>query len=202
MAKISDSDLKDILVNPVLNSRGQYVCDCVFCGKPRHMYVSKLTQAFDCKKCGEAGSVYKLLRFFNKLYLLEWATIEVRQLIKTVSEISEDDVEEIVLEELPIVRLPAGWKLFGSTDYLKKRGLSTEQIKHYKFGETSLISKYENYVIFPIFDNGKIRGFIGRYASKKVPKDKLRYNNSSGTNFSKLLDGFDEIIKGVTTTVK
>jgi len=201
MSKISDSDLKDILVNPVLNSRGQYVCDCVFCGKTRHMYVSKLTQAFDCKKCGEAGSVYKLLRFFNKLYLLEGATIEVRQLIKTVSEISEDDVEEIVLEELPIVRLPAGWKLFGSTDYLKKRGLSTEQIKHYKFGETSLISKYENYVIFPIFDNGKIRGFIGRYASKKVPKDKLRYNNSSGTNFSKLLDGFDEIIKGVTTTV-
>lgn len=50
---ISDSDLRDLLINPKLNRKGQYVCDCIFCGKERHMYVSKQTQLFDCKKCGE-----------------------------------------------------------------------------------------------------------------------------------------------------
>ena len=63
---IADSDLRDLLVNPKLNRRGQYVCDCIFCGKEGHMYVSKQTQLFDCKKCGEYGSIYKLLKQLDK----------------------------------------------------------------------------------------------------------------------------------------
>jgi len=199
MNKIDDSDLKGLLVNSKLNTRGQYICDCPFCGKAQHFYISKLTQRWDCKKCSESGSIYKLLRFLNKSYLLEGATIEFRDSINGVGFVEED--EKITLEDLPVVKMPAGWKVCESSKYLFSRGLNKRHYIRYQFGEANIISKYKGYVLFPIYDNSKIRGFVGRWADKKVPKDKLRYNNSPGTDFSKLLDGFDEIIKDVTNTV-
>ena len=200
MNKIDDNDLRGLLLNSKLNTRGQYICDCPFCGKSKHFYISRDTQKWDCKKCGEAGGIYKLLNFLNKTYLLEGATVEKRDYLKGVNELSEG--EEIVLEDLPIVKMPVGWKVFDKSDYLEKeRKLSKQQMKRYNLGHTDILFKYKDYVLFPIYDNLKIRGFVGRYAKKKVPKDFLRYNNSAGTDFSKLLDGFDDIIKGVTTTV-
>lgn len=64
-----------------------------------------------------------------------------------------------------------------------------------------MFRKYDNYIIIPIYDDGVIRGFIGRYADKKVPDNKLRYNNSGGTQFSNLLFGYDEITTNTTTVI-
>lgn len=201
---ISDEDLRDILINPKLNRRGQYVCDCIFCGKERHMYVSKQTQLFDCKKCGEYGSIYKLLKQLDKTYLLGGATVEIRESIQSLRSLVEEQIadDEVTLKDLPVIKMPAGWKVsVASTEYLLGRGITPADCKRYKIGATDLFRKYQNYVLIPIYDGGKIRGFVGRYGAKKVPSDRLRYNNSIGTEFSELLFGYDEITENTTTVI-
>jgi hypothetical protein len=201
---IDDSDLKDLLINPKLNRSGQYVCDCIFCGKEGHMYVSKETQLFDCKKCGEHGSIYKLLKQLGKTYLLGGSTIEIRDTIQSLRNMLEKELEndEVMLKELPLVSMPAGWKIsLTSTAYLKNRGITPDDCKRYNIGATKLFKKYENYVLIPVYDNKEIKGFVGRYGSKKVPDNKLRYNNSAGTKFSELLFGYDEITENTSTVI-
>ena len=72
---ISDSDLREILKVHKETHSGQYVCDCIFCGKERHFYINKKTQLFDCKKCGASGNIFKLLQYLDKLYLLGGKTV-------------------------------------------------------------------------------------------------------------------------------
>lgn len=200
--KIDDSELKDILINPKLNRRGQYVCDCIFCGKEKHMYVSKDTQLFDCKKCGEYGSIYKLLKQLDKTYLLGGATVELTDIIKSIRQCLQDELDEDEeLSVLPAKKMPVGFKVSRASNYLMNRGITDFDCKRYKLGYTTLMKKYENYVLVPIYDNGEIRGFLGRYGAKSVPDDRLRYNNSIGTDFASLLFGYDEIVKDKTKTV-
>lgn len=202
--RISDEDLRDLLINPHLTRSGQYVCDCIFCGKEQHMYVNKTTQMFDCKKCHEYGSIYKILKHLDKLYLLEGSTIKEQERIESIREmtqelVSNDDTE---LSELPVKKMPVGWKVSAkSTKYLLSRGITPEDCERYNIGATDMFRKYENYVLIPIYDNGKIRGFLGRYGARKVPDNKLRYNNSIGTEFSELLFGYDEITERTSTVI-
>lgn len=201
---ISDIDLRDILNNPILNSRGEYICTCVFCGKERHMYVNKRTQLFDCKRCGEHGSVYKILVQLGKTYLLQGRTIEHKEQIDSLRKILVNSVEqhEVTLNTLPSVVMPAGWKVAeNSTEYLLGRGITPADCRRYNIGMTHLFEKYKNYVLIPVYDNKEIRGFVGRYAAKKVPVDKLRYNNSPGAKFAELLFGYDEITNNTITVI-
>ena len=201
--KIDDNDLRDLLINPKLNRRGQYICDCPFCGKEKHFYISKDTQMWDCKKCGEAGSIYKLLKQLGKTYLLGGATVENRDVLQSIKKMLEEEraSTEEELRLLPVTKMPVGFKVGRASTYLTDRGVTDFDIKRYHLGYTTLMKKYENYVLVPIYDNGEIRGFLGRYGAKKVPKDKLRYNNSVGTDFSELLFGYDEITEGTTTVI-
>ena len=200
--KISDEDLRSCLNIKKETKTHEYVCDCVFCGKEGHMYVNKNTQLFDCKKCGEYGNIYKLLSHLGKTYLLGGRTIQADDEIRSLKSLNESEDEEVVLEELPVVKMPAGWKVSkGSTAYLLGRGISAADCVRYNIGSTKLVSKFKNYVLIPIYDNNKVRGFIGRYGSKQVPDGKLRYNNSIGTEFAKLMFGYDEIVSGETSTV-
>lgn len=110
--------------------------------------------------------------------------------------------DEVTLKDLPVIKMPAGWKVsVASTKYLLGRGITPADCKRYKIGATDLFRKYQNYVLIPIYDGGKIRGFVGRYGAKKVPSDRLRYNNSIGTEFSELLFGYDEITENTTTVI-
>ena len=197
--KISDSDLRDLLTNYKLNRTGQYICDCPFCGKERHFYVSKSKQMFDCKKCGESGNIYKLLRHFNKLYLLQGATVEQRDELKSIKTIMLEgsSQNELELAELPIIALPKGFRIVPKNRYLNSRGLTSDDIRRYRIGVVRSDDwKIDGYVIIPVFDNGEIRGYVGRYGAKQVPKGRLRYSNSVGVPFGELLYGYDEIPDG------
>nr|DAS96414.1 MAG TPA: DNA directed DNA polymerase [Caudoviricetes sp.] len=197
--KISDSDLRDLLTNYKLNRTGQYICDCPFCGKERHFYVSKSKQMFDCKKCGESGNIYKLLRHFNKLYLLQGATVEQRDELKSIKTIMLEgsSQNELELAELPIIALPKGFRIVPKNRYLNSRGLTSDDIKRYGIGVVRSDDwKIDGYIIIPVFDNGEIRGYVGRYGAKQVPKGRLRYSNSVGVPFGELLYGYDEIPDG------
>ena len=201
---ISDGDLREILEVEKETRSGQYICRCPFCGKESHMYVNKRTQMWDCKKCGEYGNIYKLLRFLDKTYLLQGATITDSDTITSVREMLANEIEnsEVGLLELPEVKMPVGWKVLkNSNSYLMGRGITPELCKRYHMGATNMFRKYKNYVLIPIYDGGKVRGFIGRYGSKHVPDDKLRYNNSIGTEFSQLLFGYDEITSRTRTVI-
>lgn len=198
--RISDADLTSILTNVKLNNRGQYICDCPFCGKERHFYISQKTQLWDCKKCGEYGNIGKLLRKLQKNYLLEGSTIEVRDNINSIRRMNEDSIETSLIEELPVVKMPIGWRV-RCNSYLLSRGLDSEDCVRYNIGYTELMSKYSNYILIPVYDNGEIKGYVGRFASKCVPDGVLRYKNSPGTKFSDLLFGYDEINDQTTSVI-
>ena len=202
--KIDDNDLQSILLNPKLNRRGQYICDCPFCGKERHFYISKQTQLFDCKKCGEYGSIYKLLKALDKSYLLGGPTVEDREVITSIRKMIQEEAgeDEVQLTELPEVLMPAGWKVAVSgIKYLRDRGVTSVDCRRYNIGQTRLFRKYKNYILMPVYDGGIIRGFVGRYGAKQVPENRLRYNNSVGTVFSQLLYGYDEITTNTLTVI-
>lgn len=204
MKLISDDDLKDLLINPKPTRSGQYIADCPLCGKEQHFYISRKTQMWDCKKCHSYGSIYKLLRLLDKTYLLAGSTIENKERIESIREmtqelISNDDTE---LSELPVKKMPVGWKVSAkSTKYLLSRGITPEDCKRYNIGATDMFRKYENYVLIPVYDGGDIRGFLGRYGARKVPDNKLRYNNSIRTEFAELLFGYDEITDNTSTVI-
>lgn len=201
LLRISDDDLRNCLVNPRLTRSGEYVCDCIFCGKEQHMYVNKKTQMFDCKKCHTCGSIYKILKQLDRLYLLGDKTVELNDGLKSIRQLSQNTSEDIItLKELPDVKMPVGFKV-GVNRYLRERGLTTEDCRKYGIGETDIVFKYRNYVLIPIRDGGRVKGFLGRYAAKVVPEGRLRYNNSRNTNFASLLFGYDDIVPGVTNTV-
>lgn len=202
--KISDEDLRSIINVEKETRSNQYISTCPFCGKPSHFYINKKNQQWDCKKCGESGGIFKLLRHLDKLYLLGAPTVKKVNAIKSIRQIQEDEAgqnsEEI--QPLPEVKMPAGFKVFDYVSpYLQQRQITMEDIKHWEFGQTRIVSRFIDYLLIPIRDGGKIRGYIGRYASRHVPDGKLRYSNSLNTDFSCLLFGYDDIIEGETETV-
>ena len=201
---ISDVELKEILHVEQETRSGQYICTCPFCGIEQHFYINKKTQMFDCKKCGEFGNIYKLLRFLDKTYLLNGATIENTDTIVSIRSMLASELEssEVSVTELPEVKMPVGWRVLrNSNPYLLNRGITPELCERYKFGSTKMLRKYDNYVLIPIYDGGKIRGYVGRYGSKRVPEGKLRYNNSIGTQFAQLLFGYDDITENTATVI-
>ena len=126
---ISDVELKEILHVEKETRRGQYICRCPFCGKESHMYVNKRTQMWDCKKCGEYGNIYKLLRFLDKTYLLNGATIENADTIVSVRSMLANSLEssEVSVTELPEIKMPVGWRVLeNSNPYLLSRGITPE----------------------------------------------------------------------------
>lgn len=200
---IPDIELRSILHVVKETRSGQYIIDrCPYCSKELHFYVNRKTQLFDCKKCGVTGSIYSLLKHLNKLYLLGDKTVEVEDEIKSIRQIESEETKkkDEDIKELPEKHMPVGFKIV-CDKYLSGRGITKDDCNKYKIGKTKLSFKYQDYILIPIYDGGKIRGFLGRYGSKTVPEDKLRYKNSIDTDFSCLLYGYDDIVEGETKTV-
>lgn len=200
---ISLDDLKTVIGDYKENRTNQLICTCPFCHKEKHFYIDKKTQLWDCKKCQRHGSIFSLLKQLDKTYLLGDATVERVDEIKSIRIIEQEEntLSEMKIDDLPIKHMPVGFKVKRANEYLKNRGISDEDCKRYNIGYTNILKKYQNYILIPIYDNNKIRGFIGRFASKIVPDNKLRYNNSISTEFGELMFGYDEIIANKTSTV-
>lgn len=198
---ISLEDLKTILPDYKENRTGQLISTCPFCHKEKHFYIDKNTQLWDCKKCQRHGSIFSLLKQLDKTYLLGDATIEQTDEIKTIREENDINNKSGDIKLLPVRKMPVGFKVRKPNEYLLSRGIDKKDCERYHIGSTKLMSKYNNYILIPIYDENEIRGFIGRYGNKKVPENKLRYNNSKNTEFGELLFGYDDIKKTLTNTV-
>lgn len=195
-------DVRELLgTNGRFNSRRtEYITKCPFCGKESHFYVNVNTLRFSCKKCWEEGGVYKLLSQFDKLYLLEGATIEEREVISKIRDLTTSAAEDVKLEPLPPRKMPVGYKVCLHDTYLERdRGLTPAVMKRYAIGRTKLVRRYADYILIPVTTDGVITAFQGRYASKKVPPDALRWRNDTGADFAKMLYGYDDIkVPGAT----
>lgn len=198
---ILDSDLRNSIKVQKETRSGQYICDCPFCGKEMHFYIDKKSQLWDCKKCGVTGNIYKLLVHLDKTYLIGNKSVEARDKIISIRNLNNVVEDGDDVEDIPIKKMPIGYRVDLNNAYLKSRGITKRLIEHYKIGTSRIIDRYKNYILIPIYNNKEIRGFLGRYASSKVPDGKLRYCNSLKTDFGKLLFGYDDIVSGITNTI-
>ena len=186
--------LKEVLQNIVESSRNHYRATCPFCYKDDHFYINKSTFLWDCKKCGEKGNLFKLLRHCDKSDLLEFETeLFVPKLF------SSKKREEIQKPSNSIVKLPATYKRVYKDKYLSGRGFSKFDFKRYEVGRVKH-GKYRNYVLFPVLEAGVLRGFLGRIVFDKKTIKSIEFNTGKSVakyrnegKFNRLLYGIDEI---------
>ena len=125
--------------------------------------------------------------------------------------LEEDEIDD----ELDIVEMPESWKRCYKNRYLKSRGFVGDDYDYFPVGTTrGLNFKFDDYVIFPIIDNGDTVGYVSRHIWDKHTIDEYnktakrngkfqirRYNNSTDNDFVKLLYNYDAVIEDETDTV-
>lgn len=199
--KITDDELKELLVRPKFGAQFHYIASCPYCNKDGHFYVNRKTYLWDCKKCNEEGNLFKLLAHLGKLFMLgEFKSIDIRRID---AKLGKEELEDEVIDKgfVPNKLLPVGFKRKYEDEYLTKRGLTESNLKKYRIGYTSLLSSLKDYVIFSVDEDGHCKGYVARYTKPIKDKEKLRYNNSRHTNFSRLLFGYDDMVEGTHTAI-
>lgn len=201
------------------------VPECVWCGKTGGklgIYVGpeKNGKIFGMAHCFSCGRTCKNInRFVEEIGrsdlqvkdTAKFTPIEVPEFFN----LEEDEIDD----ELVVVEMPESWKRCFKNPYLKHRGFTTDDYAYFPVGTTrGLNFKFDDYVVFPIYDDGDIVGYIGRHTWSKEKIDEYnrrarlqrkyeikRYNNSGfkeGENdFVKLLYNYDSVVEDETDTV-
>lgn len=200
--------LKNVIVS---GQRGWYLCDCVFCGKEQHLGVifGKVISSFVCFKCGEKGTIFKLLKKLGRL--------DVVRDFNSVNVLSDIVVDKVNIEyekreidiDMSKKRMPLGFTRVYENEYLDSRGFSLYQ--KYIVGTTKIESKLVGYIIFILQnESGDCIGYLARTTKtkqeidaieKETGKKYLRYRNSLNTDFSKFLFGLNEITENTKTVI-
>lgn len=166
-----------------------------------------------CFRCDSKFSLFKLLKSIDRLDLWSFdgdLTFNYKDRLEGFLKIVERDDIGVETSE---IRLPLGFKFITSDEYLNKRGFLPEQYSQFNVG-TSIEPRHRDKVVFLIKEDSKLVGYISRSKkSKEWHKENmklakegkcklvLRYDNSEGTDFEKLVGGIDEVIEGETHTV-
>lgn len=208
--------LIDLLPSAIANHKGtNFMCTCPLCNKPDHFGIAilKKNHPWRCLKCGETGTIFRLLKILGRVDLL--SEIDVTDIVEVKSKIqliAEEEDYEVEIQALPNITLPLGWKRVLSNDYLTSRGFSDEDFQYNTIGVTKLDRKFLNYIISPVYYEGNIKGYIARHIwdkdkikeYNKDPKNKFRkiarYLNSEDA-FSMLLGGIDECSEDTHTVI-
>ena len=195
---------------------------CPVCGKGGSKYGiyigpdtdKKKTFMSHCFKCGATTTTLNdLLDLVGRSDLKVEETASFKPL--EIPDFLKIDNDDEIDDELGIVEMPQAWKRCYKNDYLKRRGFTFDDYEYFPVGTTrGLNFKFDNYVIFPIYDNGDIVGYVSRHIWPKDEIDKYnekarwagkyeirRYNNSTENDFVKLLYNYDSIIEDETDTV-
>lgn len=200
-----------------INQRGWITgVKCPFCGSDSKFGVRLNTEkdrkndvSFNCfrGKCGAHGTEYHILKQFNSLHIFfEGEFIGNKE---RVEKAINDQQNRIIDIEAIDRSIPLGFKRINHHPYLQSRGFEEWQYEAYSIGQTKLITKLRDYVIFLIKEEGKNKGYVSRltWSDKKVVDyrqttglEPLRYLNES-VEFSKLLFGIDEISNDTHTII-
>lgn len=166
-----------------------------------------------CFKCGHTTkSLDQLLDLLHRPDLkiedkASFAPLDVPDFYK----LDENEIDD----ELAEVEMPLGWKRTFKNAYLKNRGFTVDDFAYFPVGTTrGLNFKFDNYVVFPIIDDGITVGYVARHiwskdaiddyntqAKRKGKYEIRRYNNSTDNDFVKLLYNYDAVIEDETDTV-
>lgn len=182
-----------IYIGPETNKKKLFMSHCFSCGKT----VKDLNQLLD--DIGRSDLKIEDTVSFTALEIPDFFKIE------------ENEIDD----ELAVIEMPDGWKRCYKNPYLKERGFVFDDFEYFPVGTTrGLNFKFDNYVIFPIIDNGDIVGYVSRHTWDKKKIDEYnsnarlkgkyeirRYNNSIDNDFVKLLYNYDSIKEDITDTV-
>lgn len=165
-----------------------------------------------CFSCGHTTTdVNRLLEDLGRSDLKIVETADLTQPVVPIFALEEDEIDD----ELGIVEMPEGWKRCFKNPYLKGRGFTYDDYDFFPVGTTRGLNwKFDNYVVFPIIDNGDMVGYVARHIWSKEKIDEYnrkaklagkyeirRYNNSTDNDFVKLLYNYDAVIEDETDTV-
>lgn len=194
---------------------------CPFCGKTGGKYgiyisvETKNKQPFmsHCFSCGHTTrTLNQLLEVLGRtdLKIEEKASFKPLD-IPDFYRLDEDEIDD----DLLVIDMPEGWKRCFKNQYLKNRGFNVDDFTYFPVGTTrGLNFKFDNYVVFPIIDNGDTVGYVSRHIWSKSAIDEYntqarrqgkyeirRYNNSTENDFVKLLYNYDAVVEDETDTV-
>lgn len=92
-------------------SSGQFVTDCIFCGKPGRFYIDPEKGLWSCKKCGESGNTYSFLAAYHSLLL--------------------ESTQDADWKELITLRKSIGWKTYRDAELARIPSTSTWMVPVY-----------------------------------------------------------------------
>jgi hypothetical protein len=197
--------------------------NCPYCNKTEHLsIIFGEVSSFTCKRCGEHGSLYKLLEKVDRKDLI----LGNKDFISTnnkIEGINENIISTKVFDfNLPIKQKPLGFIRIFENDYLESRNFTKQHFEIYTIG----ISTFDPFVNkdYIIFVCNQFKNEVGWLARSKKSKEEidainvirkqkelpkyLRWQNSIDTDFSNILFGFDEleentkiviVVEGVTS---
>ena len=216
--KLSREKLEQLLSDCRLDARREnLVTKCPKCGYNEFGISLAENHLFGCyrkKKCGFTGNIFTLLHYLGKYeeYVTRGEIYSVSNTNTIEKKIRSGVNKEIEITDSPNLSLPVGWKSTQSHPYLDERGFTTADYQKYNPGVTKLLSKFQNYIIFPVVENKEIKGYVARHIWSKSKIDSWnkskekglqiqRYRNSSEADFSKLVLGIDELSEQTETLI-
>lgn len=163
-----------------------------------------------CMRCGESSSLYNYLVYIGRSDLLTGFSAPIKDEIKSFEEPNHSEEEITPKQDF---ELPKGFKRIYFDEYLDDRGFSSKDYKKYHIG-VSTERKLRFHIVFPIYQNGKLSGWLARSRmskewhkknikdfKNKVASLVLRYYNNDGAEFSELVGNLDSIREGIDKTV-
>ncbi|RJU62524.1 MULTISPECIES: toprim domain-containing protein [Bacteroides] len=214
----------ELHAKPDGSGKNLIVPQCPYCGHEGGkygIYIGKATERkkpfmAHCFSCGRSTqTLEQLLTDIGRQDLIITDTFDLDgdKKINDFSFLENDDRE--IDDSLCVVEMPEYYKRTHFNRYLRKRGFIEEDYDFFPVGTTRNMNfKFDDYVIFPIIDNGDIVGYISRHIWDKADIDEynrkashngkfqiMRYRNSTENDFVKLLYNYDSIIEDETDTV-
>lgn len=199
------------------------VPECIWCGHKggkMGIYIGPETDRkkpfmAHCFSCGHSTqTLEQLLQEIGRMDLMVSETFDLTA-ANHLDDFSFMEDEKELDDSLCVVEMPEDYKRTYFNRYLRKRGFTEEDYEHFPVGTTRGFNfKFDDYVIFPIVDNGDNVGYVARHTWDKADIDEynrkarhngefqiMRYRNSTENDFVKLLYNYDAVIDGETDTV-
>lgn len=212
MKLLNEDDLSEVLENISLDGRNRnIICDCPYCGKSRKFGISLVKEGnpWNCFSCTERGRSIKLMTYFNRMDLIQEFLDVKEDLENPLEEIKEEDLD-LELEE---VDLPPETKRVLDDDYLEEeRGWWEESLDNFPVFRSRNF-KYKDYIVIGVYMYDTLVGYVSRHTWRKERISRynkrakreggyqiLRYRNSEGNEFSKMLGGMQHVVEGQTDT--
>jgi DNA primase len=209
--KLEIEVLKSLIQNSSLDYRKKNIIGvCPYCGGDEFGVSISENHRFGCfrkKQCGATGNIFTLLKKLDRLDLLRNKGVITLSSYTFVENLIDQKLP--VLDPLPEIKPPVGWRRVMIHPYLVQRGFSEQDFQYYEIGITKLDSKLRDRVVFLIRQNNRIVATVARTIKSKEEIQIIekttgerypRYRNSS-TDFEQLLLGIDECTDKTDTVI-